>query len=373
MHIKRWFVALFIISVTIGGLGFFKFQQIQAAMAMAASFPEPSATVKTEVTELSQFNPSYQVNGQIVAKRIVTLQNELPGVITQLDMTPGSQATKGQLLLSLNVSEETAQLDSAKARLKLAANNFDRMAALIKEDKVSQQQYDQAEADYFVAKADIANLESIIAKKQITAPFSGKVGLEAHQLGQFLSANSAITTLVGDDSDIWVDFNLPQTQSQPNIGDQVIINAIRQGKKVVELNATVIARKAAMQVESRHITYRAEIKGGSESFVHNELVKVTVGGQSQQVVVVPNSAVIRDAAGAYVYTLEEDNNKSLRANKVAVTLGKRFDDNLVITSGLAPNLLIATQGAFKLHPGLLVYVEHLPTNSLSAQLLKEAL
>ena len=372
MQIKRWLTALFIISVTISGLGFFKFQQIQAAMAMADSFPEPSAAVKTHVTEHSSFTPSYQVNGQVVAKQVVELQNELQGIIKQVNFVGGNVVKQGDLLLSLNVSEEMAQLASAKATLKLSKSNFKRMKALVKENKVSQQQYDQAEADFYIAQSNVDNLNSVIAKKQVIAPFDGVVGLDTFQIGQFLPANSAITTIVGNDKNIWVDFQVPQTKRQLAIGEVVNVKTISTAGRATEYTANIVAQNPQMQANSRHLTYRAEIIGGSEQFHHNELVKVSINAQAQQVVIVPNSAIGRNQIESFVYQLVPGDNQQYRAHKISVTLGERMGDEQVVLSGLEAGVLIATEGSFKLRPGLLVYPEMLDDASLSASLLKGA-
>ena len=366
MHIKRWLIALFIITITIGGLGFFKFQQIQAAIAMAEAFPEPSAAVNTHIAQVSEFQDTYQVTGQIVAKQMVGLQNEHAGIITQVNFEPGQLVTEGELLLSLNVSEEQAQLSSAKASEVLAKQDFKRMTTLVAENKVSQQEYDAADAQLKIAQANIANLESIIAKKQVIAPFTGTVGLENYQKGQFIGANSNITTLIGQDKNIWVDFKLPQTQQQLTIGDAVVVSAISNQTGAQQFTAKVIAKNSAMQANSRHLTYRAEISDGSQFFSHNELVKVTIQLAAQNVVLLPNSAVVRDQFGTYVFLLNQDEQSNYRAKRLTVEAGEHVGEQQIIKSGLNGGELIATDGAFKLREGLLVYPNIVPENSLSA-------
>ncbi|WP_448555656.1 efflux RND transporter periplasmic adaptor subunit [Thalassotalea montiporae] len=370
MHIKSWLTALLIIVTTIGGLGFFKFQQIQAAMAMAEAFPEPSAAVKTHITQSREYVPSYQVNGQIVAKQIVQLQNELPGIIYQVNFAGGDKVNQGDLLLSLNTSEEQAQLASAKATLKLRKSNFARMATLVKQNKVSQQEFDLAEAEMDIAKSNIENLQSIIAKKQIVAPFTGVVGLDTYQVGQFLPSNSTITTIVGDDANIWVDFQVPQTKRRLNLNETVVVTAIGQNGEAQRFAAKIVGQNAQMQASSRHMIYRAEINDGATHFRHNELVKITINAKAQQLVVVPNSAVVRNQLESFVYQLVQDDNKAYRAQKLVVSLGERLGDEQVILAGLEVGTLIATEGSFKLRPGLLVYPEMTDDNSLSAALIK---
>ncbi len=368
MNIYRWLVTVIIIAVTIAGLGFFKFQQIQAGMAMAASFPEPSAAVNTTVTELSSYQSRYKVTGQAVAPQVVQLQNEFPGVIEQVNFIAGEKVSKGQLLLVVNFAEEQAQLSATKARLKLAKTSLERVRTLLAEDRISQQDFDVAEAQYHIEQANVANLTSIISRKKITAPFSGTLSLDTYQQGQYLSANSMLTTLVGDNDKIWVDFQLPQTKAQLEVGDTINIQSIN-GAEQSDRTATIIAKDSQIKAQSRHLQYRAELVNEQSWLHHNEIVQIDVPEVQQQVVLVPDASISRNHFGSFVFKLVVDDNNQYRAERVEVKLGKRDGDLQVVLSGLDADVLIATEGAFKLNDGLLVYPNIENKSSLSAQLL----
>jgi RND family efflux transporter MFP subunit len=367
LNIHRWLIATLVILIIISGLGFFKYQQVQAMLKMAESFPEPSATVGTVVTEISTYTPSIMVTGQAVATKVVVLQNELPGVIDHVAFSAGDFVTKGQLLLSQNTVEEKARLDAALASLKLARNNFERMQSLVKSNKVSQQQYDSADAEFKIAKANIVNLESIIAKKQFRAPFGGQLGLESYQVGQYLAANTNITSLVDDEPIMWIDFQLSQTQRQLALGDLVYVAAIHRDNNHSAVAAKIIAKSGQVTAQSRHMKYRAELPNGREWLSHNEIVKIQVPEVELQAAVVPAAAVVRNQSEAFVFELIMDETKQYRATALPVQLGTRDGDNQVILSGVSAGLLIATEGAFKLREGLLVYPELLPEPAITTK------
>jgi RND family efflux transporter MFP subunit len=372
MKIYRWIIAITFIALTISGLGFLKFQQIQAAMDMAAAFPEPSATVNTTMTEVFEHKPSYQVTGQAVAPQVINIQNELAGTIEKVNFKGGDKVKKGQLLLALNSLEEQAQLVASKAKLKLAEITFNRMKTLVKERKVSQQDFDSSVADLRIAESNIANLESVISKKEIFASFDGKVALETYQVGQFLPANSNITMLVGDGPEIWIDFQLSQTKSRLSIGDIIKVHAINDNTDEQFKTAVIIAANNFVKAQSRHLSYRAKLDNGQQWLHHNEIVQVKVFEEAQQTILVPKAAVNRNHFGAFVYQLIEDKNKQYRAKKIPVELGTRTGDQQVILSGLETNTLIATDGAFKLREGLLTYPKAMINNSVGKSLLNGA-
>ena len=357
MSLRRWSVAVSIVVVSIGCLAFIKFQQVQAAIAFGESFPEPSATVETLWTQSSNYQPTYQVTGQVRAIQVVTLHNQLPGTIEQVNYSAGGHVVQGQLLIALNTSEERAQLQAAKASFELAKTTLERNKKLFAGNQVSQQLVDSALADYQISQANIANFESVINKKQVLAPFSGTMGLETYEVGQFLSANASLTTLVDDNNDMWVDFKLPQTMGKLALDSQVTIKKISQSATPQVMPATIIGKHSQMDAASRHLQYRAQINASRALLFHNELVKVVIPKAAEKVVIVPNSAIVRSPFGSFVFELVKDEQGLFRAKKRNVELGPRDGDNHVVRQGLEQGMLIATIGAFKLRPELLVYTE----------------
>ncbi|MBE0365934.1 hypothetical protein PULV_b0642 [Pseudoalteromonas ulvae UL12] len=355
MHIRRWALALFITVGTIAGLSFLKFQQVQAAIAFGESFPEPSATVQTTVTKKESFSAQYKVTGQARALQVVALQNQLSGNIVSVNFNAGDIVEAGQVLLSLDTSEEEAQLNAAKATFALAKSTLERNRQMLIGKKVSQQVVDSALADYQIAIANIDNLNSIINKKQVIAPFRGRVGIDTFEVGQFLPNNSPITTLIAQSNQIWVEFKLPQTKTRLAIGDQVWVEQINQHKTNPKISAKVVAKQTQMEANSRHQTYRVVLDNSDDVIAHNELLNIYITQPAQSVIMVPNLAITRTSQGDFVYQLRQDDTNTLRAHKLAVELGPRLGDNQAIISGLESNMLIATIGAFKLSQGLLVY------------------
>lgn len=353
MNIRRWLVAIVIIIATIAGLGFVKYKQVQAAIAMGEAFPEPSASVKTMVTQKTNYQPYTKAVGQALAPQVVMLQNELGGVITKVGFIAGEKVTKGQVLLSLEVSQEVAQLNAAKANHQLAKNTLARMQKLLTQKKISQQEFDASQANYQVAKANIANLKSIIAKKTVIAPFDGQMSLNTFQVGQYVAPQTAIGTLVGTDTKLWVEFKLPQTMAKLALKSELLVKTI--GAKSTQISAQVIAIDGQMGTQARQLKYRAQLDNQQGLLRHNEMVSVHIPQAKLNAVVVPNLAIGRNHLETYVYQLIKDAQGQYRAQKVAVTLGERQGDNQLVTSGLESDVFIATEGAFKLREGLLVY------------------
>lgn len=357
MKIKRWLSALFILLVVISGLGFIKFSQIQAAIAFAESFPEPSASVKSSHTKTIQHIKKSKVIGQVQATQTLVISNEYPGVITFVGFNPGDIVTKNQVLLRIDSSVEQANLTAATARLKLANKTFERLVKLVKQQRISQDEVDKAEAEVSIAQSEVNNLTLIIDKKVIHAPFAGQVDLSQFQVGQLLDANTQITSLIGIDETIWVDFSIPQTLPQLAIGDQVEISLVTTKKQEHLTIANVIAKPPSLDVNSRQQRYRAALKNTNNVLIHNQIVNVYIPIANSEVVMVPTNAIMRNHFGDYVYQLVKDEQENWRAKSIKVTLGEKVDDMQVVLAGLSNKKFIATEGAFKLKEDMLVYTK----------------
>ena len=363
MSIKPWLTAISITLVLIASLGFVKFSQIQAAIAFGESFPEPSATVNSSVAVSTVHTETFTAIGSIKARKIMSVQNEYAGVITSVGFEPGQRVEQGQILLILDSQIEQSQLQAAKAREALAKATTQRLQKLLAEDRISIEQVDQAVAELAVSEAEVAQLRAIISKKVIRAMFSGYTGLDQYQVGQLLDKNTAITELIGLDDWVWVDFDVPQTLTQPTIGEQVNVNLKHNlAGDTLSQKAKIIAKSQALDSHSRQQRYRALLNNAAGHYFHNQVTSVTVELNRKTAVSVPSSAISRNHFGNFVYTLVRDAEGDFRAQANIVELGPRRADQQLVLSGIQEGDVVATDGAFKLKQDLLVF-----TQSVTAQ------
>ncbi len=363
MKIKRWLAAIILILVVVSGLGFAKFSQIQAMIAFAESFPEPSASVKSTYAQPTQHIKTVKVIGQVQAPNTLTVSNEYAGNITKVGFKPGDIVEKDQLLIKLDTSIEEANLSAAKARLTLAESTLSRVEKLLAQKRISQDEVDKALANVNVANAEVANLTSVINKKNIKAPFTGRVDLTQYQVGQLLDANSQITTLVGLNDNIWIDFAVPQTLPRLAIGDALRVTPVKQQKSDTTLTAELIAIAPNIDINSRQQSYRAIVNNQNKQLHHNQMVSVFVPIEVIDAVAVPTNAVTRSHFGDFVYKLEKDDKQNWRAKPIKVELGDKIQDQQLILSGLNAGEFIASEGAFKLKENLLVYTTETAENT----------
>src|SRR5690606_28200975 len=118
------------------------------------------------------------------------IRTEVPGVVTRLGFESGERVREGELLVELDASVELADLDAAIAAERLARVTERRMAELEARGVASREEHDRAVADLGTTSARAEALRATIAKKRIRAPFSGRVGIRAVNVGQYLEVGA---------------------------------------------------------------------------------------------------------------------------------------------------------------------------------------
>ena len=410
--LRAWLIVISACAALAFGLGWYKYQRIQAGIAFAAALPERVETVRAFTAQEQLWQPSTRVTGEVVAINAVTLKAELGGAVTAVGFTPGAQVRKGQVLVRLDVREEQAQLAAAQADAQLAALELARAERILAAGVGALEARDRAQARFAAAEASIQRFQARIAKKTLRAPFDAIAGLHELAAGQFLDAGDAVAHLVGVEEQVWIDFTLPQEQAYlaPDVLVDVapLRNAGRQpanqpprapnvqsvpaptpvpraqsanqpssapafqsahGEPSARIRARIIARDSFINENSRNARFRALADNSALGAYPGALVHVTVPlGAPQRTTLVPAEAVRRDAFGAKVFVLhpaQEGVPAAARAEQRSVSLGPQRGGLLVIAGGLAPGERVAASGAFKLRDGVLVNAPAEPPENAS--------
>jgi membrane fusion protein (multidrug efflux system) len=361
MKIRQWTVTIIILASVISGLYVYKLSLQESALEGNEMF-EPSATVNATEAVRIDYQKTLKVSGEVQAFKSLSLNNEFAGQIIKLNAKSGSLVKKGQILVEIDHRDEDARLIAAQAQLTLKKQTYRRYLKLKKNNEISEELVDQANASVEIAKSEVAILETTISKKKLRAPFEAKIGIHNLEMGQYLDNNTQVLSLIGVNEYTWVDFYLPQVYRELLLGSLVKISPMNQAKS---FDAKIIAIDPQLARQSRSLKYRAQIKSSLLTLRPNTLVSVySPVGKEVSLISVPDVAITRDPLGSYIYVLESEGEGAYRSKQIKVVLGERKDSSVMILSGLDEGQLIATKGAFKLFPQMKVFV----ANSLAANI-----
>ena len=371
-RLAAWLAAIFLCMVTALGLGWYKYSQIQTAMAFAAAFPERVETVEGFTARESLWQPTTRVTGEVIAIRAVIIAAEVAGAIVEVGVQPGGRVAAGQLLVRLDTSEERAELAAAEAELEIARLALMRSERLLEANLGTAEARDEARARFDAAEAARQRIAAVIAKKSLKAPFAATAGLHELDMGQFLDRGDEVVRLIGSGDSLWVDFTLPQEEALLAEGEWVDIfprggffrggvprgGGVPHGGDRDPVRGQVIARDSFVNERSRNVRYRSLVDREALGQQPGAIVTVQAPlGAPETATLVPAPAVRRDAFGAKLFVLrpaEEGARAPERAERREVALGPRRGEFIVIASGLRPGERVAADGAFKLRDGVLV-------------------
>src|SRR5215469_11668618 len=174
---KRMVLMLVIMLALLGGLGFVKFKQVEAAIEQGKNFKIPPTAVTTVVAKKQTWPSTLGVIGSAAAIQGVTVGADLPGTIDRIHFESGQWVKEGEILVELDTRQERAQLASLEAQRDLAKINYDRAQELVKAGVISRSDYDNATAQQKATEAQVGDIKAAIARKTIHAPFSGMLGI----------------------------------------------------------------------------------------------------------------------------------------------------------------------------------------------------
>ncbi|HEY2573399.1 MAG TPA: biotin/lipoyl-binding protein, partial [Verrucomicrobiaceae bacterium] len=148
-----------------GGLAYWKYQSIQAAIALGKKYAQqPPTPVTTIVIKGQTWQPVLSAVGSLRAVNGVTVSTDLAGIVSKINFASGTMVKKGDLLIALDTHQEEAQLRSAQSRYNLSKAELERKRDLVQKKAVSETEWDTAESMVQQMEASMDETKALIAR-----------------------------------------------------------------------------------------------------------------------------------------------------------------------------------------------------------------
>ena len=362
---KKILIALGGFGVVVLTLGAIKAAQLKEMSKSDHSVPPTSvATVEAQAVE---WQPVLKSIGTLAPVEGVTISADADGTIVRLGADSGTAVQAGDLLVELDTSVEQANLKAAEATAELSRINLERAADLWGRQAIAKSDFDGADATAKQAVATVASLQALIAKKQLRAPFAGRVGIRLVNTGQFVARGQPLLPLQKLDP-IFVNFNVPQRQLPALALGQtvaVVIDAFAQ-----PFSGRITAINSEVDATTRNISVQATLANPAEVLRAGMFARVEVQlPATESLVVVPATAIAYASYGNSVYVVEmmkhPDGKEYLGVRQQFVKLGATRGDQVAVTGGLKSGEQVVSAGVFKLRNGAPVAINNAvqPTNN----------
>ncbi|MFZ0901283.1 MAG: MdtA/MuxA family multidrug efflux RND transporter periplasmic adaptor subunit [Candidatus Sulfotelmatobacter sp.] len=337
-----------------------KQQKAQAASPRAVSV----AVAKVEQREM----PVYLVGlGSVTAFYTANIKSRVDGQIMRVNFQEGQIVKEGDLLILIDprpyqvqLEQMQAQLFKDQASLRDARLNLDRYTTLIPSGSIAQQQVDtqkstvdQLDGQVRTDQAQIDNAKLQLVYCNITAPFTGRVGLRQVDPGNIVHAADTNPMLILTQlQPIAVIFTLPEdelpTVAQHMKNSTLLVEAYSRDYQTKLATGKLLTIDNQIDQTTGTAKLKAVFDNKDNQLWPNQFVNANLLLETRKnSTVLPTAAILRGPRGAFVYAVKTDKTVEARPVTISLTQG----NTTVITSGVNPGDMVVTDGQDKLQTG----------------------
>lgn len=338
-----------------------------ASKAQGAMPPMPVSVLTLAPTSVPI---SAEAVAQTEGAKEVEIRPRVGGILLKKLFEEGASVKAGQAMFLIDpvpfqiaLSNAKAQLAQQKARVEQAQREAQRLQGLLATQSISQREADNAVSDNALAKAGLSQYEASVREAElnlsyttVTSPLSGVAGRFEFSEGALVSANTSLLTKVSQISPIWVRFSLSDSELS-QIGGYLTQSNVKEVKLILP-NGEEYAKKGQLNFAASGIDpalgtqqLRATFENADKRLLPGQFVRVRVTtGQKDGVFVVPQTAVMTNDQGKFVYVANQKNEAAIRPIVAGNWVGKDW----VVLGGLEVGDKVIVDNIIKLRPGAAV-------------------
>lgn len=306
-----------------------------------AGKPGGPVAVNGIVVKSEDFTDKLNITGNIVSNEQVAIRSEASGLITNIYFKEGSNVAKGALLIKINDKDLQAQLQKALTMQKLAEEKEYRARILLEKEAVSKEDYDATLADLNALKAETQLIRVQIVKTEIRAPFSGTIGLRSVSVGDYLTPQTDITTLVNVNP-AKITFTVPEKYVALIKAKSTVTFTVEGSNEIHK--ASVYALEPQIDETTRTVELKATAPNNDGRLLPGSFAKVELAlKEVKNALFVPTQAVVPLLKGKKVFVC-----KNGIAKDALIETGARTSNRVQVLSGINAGDTIITTGIMSL-------------------------
>ena len=282
--------------------------------------------------------------GTVAAAQEVTLYPQDSGFVVAIEFAPGTKVTKGQTLVRLDDSDQQVALEKARIALDTAQAALDRAQQLATSNNITTVALTDARTARQNAQIELQSAQNALAKRTISAPFAGTIGLSDIALGDLISSSKAIATL-DDMLEVTISFDVPERASGlVAVGQQV--TASTDALAGQSFKGTISAIDNRVDAVARTLKVKATLPNDANVLKPGMALTAAMSFPGQSHLAVPSLAVQWDRTGSYVWKVADGS-----AHRVAVQILGRRSGTVILDGGLAQNDAVVVEGLQRVREG----------------------
>jgi RND family efflux transporter MFP subunit len=301
--------------------------------------------------EVGRMDQTLSLPGNIEALEQANLYAHVGGYLKKIYVDEGDHVKKGQLLAEIDAPDIVQEYHKAKAEFDLKDVTDKRYQELLKEKVISQQEFDNIDADENESKARFDNAAANLAFTRITAPFAGSIARRFKYPGDLIST----TARSGSDQPLFVLVNEAKLRVAINV-PQIEVAVIHPNDPVDirvdsfpgRIFTGVVSRLDAL-LDDATKTQRVLIDlNNADGALHAGMFATAVLHikEVNDAVTIPKDSVREEDGKHYVF-IDKDN----KAYKKEVQLGLELNGKVQILQGIEAKDSVIRVGAEILKDG----------------------
>ena len=348
------------------------------APAVAQQTPPAAVPVGVVKAERKPIEKTLDFVGRVEAVNRVEIRARVQGFLEAVLFKEGDAIKENDPLYHIEkglfqaaVEQAEGALARSKASKTLTQVQLERAQDLLAKNAGTAVARDQALAADEQAKGQIlsdeANLDTAkinLGYTEIVAPVSGRIGRTNITKGNVVGPESGPLTVVVSQEPMYVTFPVSQREllRAQEVGYQIKFNEIKAKLRFADgrtydqtgrLNFVDVTVDRATDT----VLVRATFPNPASQLVDGQLVRVTLeSGTPKEMVVVPQSALIADQEGTYVFVVEDG-----KAVVKRIKPGGESGTDVVVQEGLSGNEQVIVEGLQGVRPGIPVKASPLTT------------
>lgn len=358
------------------------------AEQQAAPPPGP-AEVEVVILKESDVTLTTELPGRTTALRTAEIRPQVNGIIVERLFREGAEIEAGEQLYQIDdapykaaYSTAQARVAEAKANLVAARAREKRYKELLGNGAVSQQDYDEALANFLQAEAAQKSADAAVETAQINlqytkvlAPISGRIGKSAVTEGALVTAGQAQPLAVIQQLDpIYVDVS-QSAGEMLDIRRQIIQGSLTNDDNAqvrltfddgtpYEHTGSLAFSEVAVNESTGTVVMRAVFPNPQQLLLPGMFVRAEiVEGQRANSLLVPQRAVTHSRQGdATAMVVNEEGMAELRN----IRTGRSIDNHWLVLEGLQAGEQVIVAGLQKIGPGAPVTAVQAPAPAGSA-------
>ena len=318
---------------------------------------------------------------ELVGRTVSFLQAEVRpqvrGIIRAREFAEGGNVTQGQVLYQIEPESYQAIHDNAKAALAKAEANLEvlrlrarRVAELRKNNAISQQDNDDAQAAHAQAQAEVAACTAALEtatinlnRTHITAPISGRISKSSVTVGALVTADQpAPLATIHQLDPMYVDVTqiaedlvllhrkvLAHGHTVAEAAEQHRMWLILKDGTRYEFPGKLQFTDVGVNEATGTVTLRAEFPNAQKVLLPGLYVRIElIEGEDEHALLVPQRSILRDNRGnPLVLVVKADNTAERRPIKT----GKASGENWIVLEGLEVGEKVIVEGIQRVRPG----------------------